>query len=101
MAGVTTYRGDDHPLRHLARRMYRLKGPSAQPVEVEDVAVTMGSVAREDRTIGARGAAWVKAAYAGGADFICLGMFDFQVQEDVALTCKAIAEATNRKRRWF
>jgi len=43
----------------------------------------------------------LKAAYAGGADFICLGMFDFQVQEDVALTCKAIAEAKNRKRQWF
>ncbi len=43
----------------------------------------------------------LRSAYAGGADFICLGMFDFQVQEDVALTCKAIAESTNRKRRWF
>jgi hypothetical protein len=43
----------------------------------------------------------LKAAYAGGADFVCLGMFDFQVQEDVTLTCKAIAEAKNRKRRWF
>jgi len=43
----------------------------------------------------------LKSAYAGGADFVCLGMFDFQVQEDVALTCKAIAEAKNRKRRWF
>jgi len=43
----------------------------------------------------------LKSAYAGGADFVCLGMFDFQVEEDVALTCKAIAEASNRKRRWF
>ena len=65
VAGVTAYRGDDHPLRHLARRMYRVKGPSAGPVEVEELEVSMGSVARADRTLGARGAAWLKAPYAG------------------------------------
>ncbi|UCE49758.1 MAG: hypothetical protein JSW47_06330 [Phycisphaerales bacterium] len=43
----------------------------------------------------------LKSAFAGGADFVCLGMFDFQVGEDVALTCKAIAESKNRNRRWF
>jgi len=43
----------------------------------------------------------LRAAYAGGADFVCLGMFDFQVQEDVALTYKAIAQAKDRKRWWF
>jgi len=43
----------------------------------------------------------LKSAYAGGADFVCLGMFDFQVQEDVALTLKTIAESKNRKRQWF
>ena len=43
----------------------------------------------------------LKSAYAGGADFVCLGMFDFQVQEDVALTLKAVAESKSRKRRWF
>ena len=41
------------------------------------------------------------SAYAGGADFVCLGMFDFQVQEDVALAVKTIAESKNRKRQWF
>jgi len=39
-------------------------------------------------------------AFAGGADFVCLGMFDFQIEEDVDLTLKAIAEAKNRKRPW-
>ena len=39
-------------------------------------------------------------AFAGGADFACLGMFDFQIEEDVDLTLKAIAEAKNRKRPW-
>ena len=41
------------------------------------------------------------AAFAGGADFICLGMFDFQVEEDVALNLKAIAGAEKRKRQWY
>ena len=39
--------------------------------------------------------------FAGGADFVCLGMFDFQVEQDVELTLKAIAEAKNRKRPWI
>jgi len=43
----------------------------------------------------------LKSAFAGGADFVCLGMFDFQVEEDVMLTCKAIAESKNRKRHWY
>ncbi len=43
----------------------------------------------------------LKFAFAGGADFICLGMFDFQIKQDVELTLKAIAEANNRKRPWI
>ncbi|MFH1572242.1 MAG: hypothetical protein ABIL09_29900, partial [Gemmatimonadota bacterium] len=65
VAGVTAYRGDDHPLRHLARRHYRVRGPSARPVEVSGLEVEMGSVARVERTGGPRGAAWLKAPYAG------------------------------------
>jgi len=40
-------------------------------------------------------------AFKSGADFVCLGMFDFQVAEDVTLTLKAVADATNRKRPWL
>jgi hypothetical protein len=40
-------------------------------------------------------------AYAGGADFVCLGMFDFQIKQDVAYTLKAIKEAKHRKRPWI
>ena len=65
VAGVTCYRGSDHPLRHLARRMYRVKGKAAKPVEVQSLEVDMGSVARTDRTVGPRGAAWLKAPYTG------------------------------------
>jgi hypothetical protein len=37
-------------------------------------------------------------AFAGGADFVCLGMFDFQVEQDAELAQKAIAASSNRKR---
>jgi hypothetical protein len=39
-------------------------------------------------------------AFASGADFICLGMFDFQVEEDAKLARKSIAKANRRKRAW-
>ena len=42
-----------------------------------------------------------KFAFDGGADFICVGMFDFQIKQDVELTQKAIAESNNRKRPWI
>jgi len=39
-------------------------------------------------------------AFENGADFICLGMFDFQIKQDVELTLDAIAKSKNRKRPW-
>jgi hypothetical protein len=39
-------------------------------------------------------------AFAGGADFICIGMFDWQVEQDVELARQAVAESKNRKRPW-
>ena len=39
-------------------------------------------------------------AFASGADFVCVGMFDFQVGEDVELTRKCVAAAKGRKRAW-
>ncbi len=39
-------------------------------------------------------------AFQSGADFVCVGMFDFQVEEDVELAQKTIAEASGRKRPW-
>jgi hypothetical protein len=41
-----------------------------------------------------------KFAFDSGADFICVGMFDFQVREDATLARQAIAAAQNRKRPW-
>ncbi len=40
-------------------------------------------------------------AFASGADFICVGMFDFQVEKDVDLAQKCIAAARGRTRRWM
>jgi len=40
-------------------------------------------------------------AFEGGADFLCVGMFDFQVQEDALLTRRIVADAQSRPRAWF
>ncbi len=42
-----------------------------------------------------------KFAFENGADFICVGMFDYQVTEDTILARKTIAEASDRKRAWI
>ena len=39
-------------------------------------------------------------AFENGADFICVGMFDFQVAEDVELARAAIQKAQRRERDW-
>lgn len=39
-------------------------------------------------------------AFENGADFICVGMFDFQVSEDAAIGRRSIARAEKRLRPW-
>jgi hypothetical protein len=39
-------------------------------------------------------------AFENGADFVCVGMFDFQVDEDVELTRQCVAQAEQRRRPW-
>ena len=39
-------------------------------------------------------------AFENGADFLCVGMFDFQVAEDVELARAALARAQQRDRAW-
>jgi len=40
-------------------------------------------------------------AFENGADFICVGMFDFQIVDDVNLTIDILGDLPNRQRRWF
>ena len=42
-----------------------------------------------------------KFAFEGGADFICVGMFDFQVVEDVLIAKKTLSGNLNRRRPWI
>ena len=39
-------------------------------------------------------------ALQGGADFICAGMFDWQVDKDVRIAIQSVEEAQQRKRPW-
>ena len=40
-------------------------------------------------------------AFQNGADFICVGMFDFQVVADVNVAIDTLAKLKDRKRDWF
>jgi len=42
----------------------------------------------------------IRYAFESGADFVCVGMFDFQVEEDVKLVRESVARASGRKRPW-
>ena len=40
-------------------------------------------------------------AFENGADFICVGMFDFQIVDDVNICIDTLQNLQNRKRAWF
>jgi uncharacterized membrane protein YphA (DoxX/SURF4 family) len=40
-------------------------------------------------------------AFENGADFICVGMFDFQIVDDVNTVCKILSDIKNRQRPWY
>jgi uncharacterized membrane protein YphA (DoxX/SURF4 family) len=43
----------------------------------------------------------LKYAYTNGADFVCMGMYDFQVVEDVNIALEALSLARERSRSWM
>lgn len=42
-----------------------------------------------------------KWAFENGADFICVGMFDFQIVEDVNICMEILGNLDDRKRAWY
>ena len=40
-------------------------------------------------------------AFENGADFICVGMFDFQIVDDVNIAIRVLSDLKNRKRAWL
>lgn len=40
-------------------------------------------------------------AYTNGADFVCMGMYDFQIVEDVNLALNALEKSKDRPRAWI
>jgi len=42
-----------------------------------------------------------KWAFYKGADFICVGMFDFQIVDDVNITIEILKNRIDRKREWY
>jgi uncharacterized membrane protein YphA (DoxX/SURF4 family) len=43
----------------------------------------------------------LKYAFTNGADFVCLGMYDFQIVEDVNIALNALDQAKVRQRPWI
>ena len=43
----------------------------------------------------------IRYAFENGADFVCLGMFDFQVIKDTNICLDVLADLSNRKRIFY
>jgi uncharacterized membrane protein YphA (DoxX/SURF4 family) len=43
----------------------------------------------------------LRHAFSNGADFACVGMFDFQVIENANTVCEVLASDLKRERRWY
>ena len=43
----------------------------------------------------------IRYAFSGGADFACVGMFDFQVIENANIVCNILNSDLQRERKWY
>jgi hypothetical protein len=43
----------------------------------------------------------LKYAFTNGADFVCLGMYDFQIVEDVNIALDTLSGIKDRQRPWM
>ncbi|MEI8226037.1 MAG: DoxX family protein [Bacteroidota bacterium] len=43
----------------------------------------------------------LKYAFTNGADFVCMGMYDFQIVEDVNITLNTLSQVKDRQRPWM
>jgi len=43
----------------------------------------------------------IRYAFEGGADFVCVGMFDFQIVDDVNTAGEILSDLKNRQRPWY
>jgi hypothetical protein len=64
VAGLTAYCGTANPLRHLMRRMYRVRR-AGKPVDVTKLELDLGSVAYTQHAVRARGKGWTNSPYKG------------------------------------
>ena len=64
IAALTVYQGRAHPLRHLARRLYRVHR-KGKPVPVTHADVDMGGVVRVEHTDGPRNRDWLESNRVG------------------------------------
>ena len=118
MAGTLLSLGHGYSARALVRRLgpeWRVTGTTRSPEKADALAaegvdaliafmkelkqpwiafkvMAAGAITPEDG---------FRYAFENGADFICVGMFDFQIVDDVNITIDTLNHLQGRKRGWY
>ena len=109
---VKTFHSDDYPTatpKELRKEFFQGKGfyDNMWCIDPEETAAVHGQRRQAlDRLqgLGGRGdpaAARVAHAFRNGADFIAVGMFDFQIKEDCEIAKHVVKMTQQRKRPWY